>query len=280
MSRTISNERLQRTQDRHRIVLIGGSSLAFSVSAQMLSERLQVPVRNLGVHAGLGYEALWEEFEGALDPRRDLVVLSPEYGLLNGESTLLPCELTFFKRRVYDLIKRPQCLPTAAVKMPALDLWFRVGKRFPKPSYRRDQFGPSGDVSFHYDLEGRSVQVAEVRRNLPKTQHVDTYIRFVKERIIGQGYRVVYAPTVVPEAACSGLEARLKSIHQQIAGAIADVRDAQGATLCLPSEAFFDSPYHMNRRGVLVRTAQLERTLRRHLTGTLWMPEEGADKRP
>ena len=76
-------EILSRSKGRQaRILLMGGSSLGFSVSAEELTDRLGVLVLNLGVVAGMGYSNIWNNYRDNTDPEKDIIVLSPEYELL------------------------------------------------------------------------------------------------------------------------------------------------------------------------------------------------------
>ena len=78
----VDNRERLRQMNGSRIVLIGGSSLGFSVSARDLSAGLGRQVMNTGVHAGLGYVNQWRIYEKLLDPVKDIIILSPEYKLI------------------------------------------------------------------------------------------------------------------------------------------------------------------------------------------------------
>ena len=67
-----------KTTDSPRIILLGGSSLAFGLDQYLLSERVGIPVVNLGVHADLGLPLSVEIIKHYLR-EGDIVIAAPEY---------------------------------------------------------------------------------------------------------------------------------------------------------------------------------------------------------
>jgi hypothetical protein len=67
----------------HRILLAGGSHTHYSLSALAIEAQTQCPTVNLGLHAGLGLGVLLD-ITSELARAGDLVVLTPEYGILTG----------------------------------------------------------------------------------------------------------------------------------------------------------------------------------------------------
>ena len=70
--------RLLASEGPSRIVFVGGSNVAFGMNCETLETLVGRPIINMGVHAGIGLNVM---FEQALSEVRagDLVVLSPEY---------------------------------------------------------------------------------------------------------------------------------------------------------------------------------------------------------
>lgn len=106
-----NKDRLENYKDANiRFILLGGSSIGWSVSAQSLSEELDVTVINLGVSAGVGYRNIFNFYEDFLDPRRDALVLSPEYGMifnpLSGKPNISYCQVLYLNRQInWDAIR-------------------------------------------------------------------------------------------------------------------------------------------------------------------------------
>jgi hypothetical protein len=64
-----------------RVLLVGGSGTHFGISAQQMEQQLGLPVINLGLHAGLGLDAILGATVTQIR-RGDVVVFAPEYGFL------------------------------------------------------------------------------------------------------------------------------------------------------------------------------------------------------
>ena len=77
--------KLSIAQGRHgKVVLLGGSSVHFGLSARRLEERHGIAAVNIGQHAGLGLRYILDYGRRAVFPG-DTVVLSLEYGLWEAE---------------------------------------------------------------------------------------------------------------------------------------------------------------------------------------------------
>ena len=63
-----------------RIILVGGSNVAFSIDGQRLERSVQMPVINTGLHVGLGLRFMLDEVRAALKDG-DIVILFLEYEL-------------------------------------------------------------------------------------------------------------------------------------------------------------------------------------------------------
>ena len=68
----IANE----TVGQERIILVGGSSLGWGVSSEVLSDNLEILTLNSGIHAGVGYRNFFRNIEDVLDKEHDLIVIS------------------------------------------------------------------------------------------------------------------------------------------------------------------------------------------------------------
>ncbi len=69
-------QRLYETEEK-KIVYVGGSSLAFSLDAKLLSETLGRPVINFGLYATLGTKVMLDYTKGAIG-EGDIIVIAPE----------------------------------------------------------------------------------------------------------------------------------------------------------------------------------------------------------
>lgn len=67
-----------------RLLLHGGSNIAFGIDSEKLEKELSIPVINLGIHAGLGATFIIEDLKSIMQPN-DLIILSPEYFIGKGD---------------------------------------------------------------------------------------------------------------------------------------------------------------------------------------------------
>jgi hypothetical protein len=65
-----------------RVLLVGGSGTHFGISAQQIEQQLGVPVINLGLHAGLGLDAILGAATTQIR-RGDVILFAPEYAFLS-----------------------------------------------------------------------------------------------------------------------------------------------------------------------------------------------------
>lgn len=84
---TISNDYMLAMQDKHdrvdqinspKIIFAGGSNLAFGLNSEEVEKEFSVPVVNLGLHAGLGLNFILSELKSTIK-KEDVVFLSIEY---------------------------------------------------------------------------------------------------------------------------------------------------------------------------------------------------------
>ena len=69
-----------------RLLIVGGSGTHFGVDAVQIEEELGLPVFNIGLHAGLGLNALLASVSGEIRSG-DIVLLIPEYGIITTDGT-------------------------------------------------------------------------------------------------------------------------------------------------------------------------------------------------
>lgn len=75
---------IAQTQSPQRVIILGGSGVHFGVDALSIEQSLEVPVFNMGLHAGLGLNVILASITETVEPG-DLVLFIPEYGLLENE---------------------------------------------------------------------------------------------------------------------------------------------------------------------------------------------------
>lgn len=79
-------ERERSTEAPRRLLIVGGSGTHFGVNALQIERDLGIPVFNMGLHAGLGLNAILASVSGEIRSG-DIVLLISEYGLVANNGT-------------------------------------------------------------------------------------------------------------------------------------------------------------------------------------------------
>lgn len=254
-----------------RVILAGGSSWAFGVLSPRLEQALGRPVVNLGLHAGLGREFMLREAETAARPG-DIVVLSLEYPLLAPAGA--PDAPT-----VFDLLSRA---PHAALfigprQVPRLldEALHGVAKR-PRglaraawngappgnAVYARSAFNAQGDVVAHHAQGTAYGQQRHGSLPVPPEMLDATFERLeaCARRVRDAGARLFVSLPPLPRDDRDRQLARLAGLRQRLATRRLEVLEPEVPGYA--RELFFDTAYHLTRRGARRRTDALVAALR------------------
>lgn len=281
------HERLRRTTGS-RIVLVGGSNVAFGFESDRMESALGRPVVNMGLAAGLGIEFMLREIEPALRDG-DLVVLSLEYDhFARGPSAELFSGLGFdpnVLERV--LVFRPEsglALGWTHARKIVLDRGLGIAGEIVRRSLLgakspSDEEGKqSARAAFNSwgDLVGHRLEPArttpEVVNQLPLVADARGFpngaalaaIEGFVERVQRKAVRVVFSFTPKPLRTIE----REGELAERLAAALRriprlTVVDAP-RDHAYPAEQFFDTANHLTAEGAAERTGRLIASLERH----------------
>ena len=246
-----------RTVGQKRIILFGGSSLGWGVSAKELTAKLGILTLNSGIHAGIGYTHFLKTMEDVIDKEKDLLVFSPEYSIVSEDSKFSRsneyCEITIFVRRLYPL----KCIGYSLNKIfkiiPVLD---RVNAE-----YKYDGFNEFGDYT--YRIKGQNMigllgkdyrcsgwKLSDLHKN---------YIPYMKE-LESIGYRIMYVPTFLPKTTCRYSE-KIENFHSALIENFG-VMALKNAKLLFDEKYFYNSAYHLTNEGITLKTKIFEENLK------------------
>lgn len=254
-----------------KVLLVGGSNVAFGLQSGTLEKALCTPVVNLGLHAGLGFRYMKNEAVDLLGPG-DLVVVALEES--NFTDPVKDHEV------IYQMVDRyPHALTyvpwwdrprvVAGIMVQRLQsLWKKVTGKWGftegHPLYRADGFDPHGDMVAHLSMEQPDTletdgldptHSALSDRFAPLADELEQHARQV-------GAVVVYT---WPGRAITGYDARRSAaIHD---GLLAQGRTVIGqpGRFVFPDGLFHDTRYHLRAEGRAERTRRLVEALCRQL---------------
>lgn len=257
-----NRDRLAATQDAdQRVVLVGGSSIGWGVSAKSLSIDLDMPVINLGVHAGIGYNNAWKLYAQDLHPDRDVIVLSPEYSMVRTgpDLTRTYCDVLFLTQAV----NLDSLMCGARHLITVIQDVFSPVANDGDSLYQRDGFNDFGDYTLAYDLTNRGGFAGGETLDLQAdAKAIATYQEFAAE-LTDAGFTVVYVPTTLAQKSCRETGAGYLRVNAALAQGLPTYFD-DSFPYCLADENFVNTSYHPNRAGMVVKTDAMLAILTRH----------------
>lgn len=264
-------ERLRDTPGK-RIIVVGGSGLAFGLDSGALEEDLGRPVLNMGLHAGMGIEFMLRHVLPHVR-RGDVVVVIPEYGTLDETAApdegLISAVLLAAPIRTRNELQGADVAPllrgfsnVALHRLlvdPAVELQRLLGARHDY-RYARDRFDAHGDEVGH--LHSPSLERKWSMHIEPRIEaRVDALNRF-DASVRARGARAVFLYPSLPQSVESANSATLSIVKRVIDERLSMPHFGTPSEAVQPDNAFFDSPNHPNATGRAAATKRIIASLR------------------
>jgi len=250
-----------------KIVLAGGSNLAFGIDSAEIKNKLDFPVVNTGVHAGFGLGRILDDISRFLHTG-DVLLIIPEYSyftnLWNGDNVAY--ELIFDARQ-YRLLWSPYYkLPSGFSQY--LSRKHDIFKQTVRQSitqnenplvYSRDGFNEYGDYVKHLGMKNRPFDSFESAGTFNRT-YLNSFFRFIDD-FTKRGITVMLSYPCFEEQSFSNSAALIQELDMLFRAKENLLVVSTPEAYCYPAEYFYDSAYHLNREGRAVRTGQLIKDL-------------------
>jgi hypothetical protein len=276
-----------------RLVLAGGSNLAFGIDSETLQNGLGMSVVNTGIHAGIGLGRILDDIAPFLQSG-DTLVIAPEYshftGAWNGDPAAweLVSDTRHYSLLVSDtfiaaeyrrfagswngdsgggLVSDTRHLAGATLYgLPTDFPQYAQNKLLaliPRPSnpitYTRDGFNEYGDYIKHLAIENQPFTPAPPLEPL-NPQYLARFFQLVAA-FTERGIRVILTYPSYEEVSFYNSVDRIRELD-------AVFRARENLTVistpddyCFPTGFFYDTIYHLNAHGRAVRTELLLRDL-------------------
>lgn len=258
-----------------KIILVGGSNVSFGVNSKQLSDELGMPVINTGLHGGLGLEFMANDIKRFVNTG-DLVVVLPEYEYFHTDNLYGEMELVSVLFDVdpgsKKLIGHQQWLHLLKY-MPtysARKLKNYVGSLFQKQNspidiYHRNSFNQSGDAYLHWDMPNQPYQhAARAKENEMIYPEAIAVLKDLNEYVKRKNARMLLFPPVIDSTSFGNKEKLISKIAGELKNN--DLTFAsEPLTYRYNDSLFFNSYYHLNKKGVDKRTEQLKMSLEHSL---------------
>ncbi len=264
--------------DGEKVVLIGGSSLAFGLDSATMEEYLGRPVVNFGLYATLGTKVMLDLSRSAIG-RGDVIVICPEIDAqtlslyYNAESMWQAADSD------YSLLFH---IGFDNLGDMAGGFWDYLGKKLEYANgeglsvsgvYTKAAFNEYGDIVYERPYNQMTLgydpnKMIELSGDVFDSAFVDylnDYVRMARRR----GAEVYFSfPPMNRDAVTTTDEEAVKAFYQFLyenleCEVISDVND-----YVLDSGYFYDSNFHLNDAGVPIRTLRLVEDIRRALGST------------
>ena len=257
---------LNRTEPE--LIFVGGSNLAFGLETKQISQTLDVPAYNFGFHAGL---------------KRDFFLNALKANVLEGDTIVLILEYTAFMEDLMseditwytvdnckELIK---CIPSSnrfnLLRYYPIYLFKKVSDKLTDPhpvpsdkAYAYDSFNEYGDNIFirneniRTPSEIKDRAYIEIKKDNISDESMKALTDF-REYCQSRGAKVYASCPSVDKYAVKEIENNgidFKNYFEENTG-IKMISDP--ADYILPTDLFYDTDYHLNTKGVEVRTNML-----------------------
>lgn len=241
------------------VLLVGGSSTAFSISAKQLSEELDAEVYNLGRHASIDLRLYLTEIAEVLNSRQKnpVILVSPELYAFRPHDNFDKTNCMLFPYWEFSDFLRYGCLVENTVT--ALKILLRGAAQSDVSFYGSAYFNRFGDYEYPADFPRTSVQ-SDAPGNLGV---MSKYLESTLLDDLKEIYpRVYFVPIVIPAFHCENSDFDSESFRFYIASANNEPRASYDFTVCGADELFLDTSYHVDRELRQKRTEEVSIFLR------------------
>ncbi len=242
--------------NNNRLILIGGSGLTFGINSQMLVDKLNINVINMGLHAGLGLEFMLNEVKPSIK-KGDIIVLCLEF----------PLYLDDFEPDV-DLISFTQHLYPPSkdyyhfnIKENFLVNYAKFKKHFEEqtlkidPVFNREKFDKYGDNLGHLGLPGLKELRDKESIGKLEVDKSSTLINQFETACNQKGAKLLISYVAYPQSQYQKNKKAIDDLNQLLHEKIKSVTFInKPADYLFNDNLFYDTIYHLNGRGREIRT--------------------------
>lgn len=267
------------TLDEPKIVVVGGSSAAFGLDSALLAETVGMPVVNFGLYATLGTKLMLDLSLAGIG-EGDIVVLAPETDeqtlslYFNAESTWQAVEADPSMLRYVGTDNWGAMLGASFGYLGAKLTFLREGAPDPDGVYNSRNFNAYGDIAYDrpyntmllgYDPNMTISLSADIVDDAFLT-YVNDYIGAVRQK--GAEVYFSFPPMNGDALAADTTEESVYAFYDFLSRNLDCAVISNPHAYIYDAAYFYDTNFHLNDSGVILRTAALAADLRRMLGDT------------
>jgi hypothetical protein len=279
----LEKDRLIRTTPSPKIVMVGGSNLAFGTDSKLIQDSLGINVINMGLYAKIGLRYMLAQVTPYIQ-RGDVVLVVPEYDqfygeYIEGDNTLNTAMLYTPTDRIPDFIRsysiidvilRPRAenarrsfLRAAAAAVGKKDEFFPPDTN---PVYNRHSFNEYGDAVAHLGRKGKdpdSIYVGPLPPMKNFNPEAIDVLNELSDAAAKRGARAYFMYPSYEDSAYTINKAAIDSITKKLREKMKMPIIGTPTEFTFPKEMFFDTRYHLGATGRHLRTLLMIQTLKK-----------------
>jgi hypothetical protein len=290
LAAVLEKDRLIRTTPSPKIILVGGSNLAFGIDSRTMQDSLGLRVVNMGLYAKLGLRYMLAQVKPYIR-RGDVVVIVPEYDQFygkfsDGDNTLNTALLYAPADRIPDFIRsysvvdvilRPRVENARRSFLEAsADLLGVKNKYFPpdtNPVYNRHSFNQFGDVVSHLGKKSKnpdSIYVGPLPPAKEFNRKTVGELNDIGDAARERGAHAYFLfPSYIDRSYAINAEA-IDTLRQRLSRDMRVPMLGTAKDFVFPSSWFFDTRFHLNEVGRGPRTMKMIERLRQARSRDHW----------
>lgn len=243
-----------------RLVFLGGSNLVFSLDCARISDSLKLPVVNMALQAGLGLSFMLKETADNAK-KGDKIIVSSEYYLSAEGNKKLFALLIDTKPSIekYCVNNLNDKIRVRAINLQRIisGLFYRKTLNIPERGYDINKFTIEGDNVTHLEMPSmhnfKSVPTIEISDYSLNIALINKFIQEVRNK----GAEAYYMFPCYPETQYLLNKEAILDFEKQLRIGLNCIILNSPQTFLYPDDYFFDTVYHLNKKGRAVRTNQL-----------------------
>ena len=249
-----------------KIIFVGGSNISFGLDSRKVSEAYKKPVINMGIHAGMGLEYIVNDVKAYIS-KGDVVVLIPEYenfytDNFYGEMELVSVlfDIDPSSKKLINATQWEHLLkyiPTYSAKKLKNYISASIHKPLPSTTidiYDRRSFNEFGDAYIHWALPSQNYMPGKKNSGNEKINpEVILFLKNFKTYVASKGALLFLFPPAIESQSYFNQKDIIESIDLTLKKEGIGFQSST-SRYKISSDYFFNSYYHLNKKGVDIRT--------------------------
>jgi len=257
---------LLKTTPSPKIVLVGGSNIAFGIDSSLIHEAFGIPVINDGLYAGLSLLP-FEELKQFIGPG-DIIIASIEYinfTFITGNPQEIADWIEYAPERLNYLSNPLAQIPstfniTLQRKFTRQLNYYLYNKSLEeiRGIYQGNNFNQYGDFTGHLAPGAEPPDLKDSPYPVNPSMEITDYLIHFREFAFSKGAIVYFEAQANRQTNCEATpEKRLVKFYRDLENETGIPVLTNMDELCLPDKYFFDTEYHLNAEGREIRTKRL-----------------------